>query len=166
MRSPLLRRNVAPLLLLDIDGVICVFGGANGGDYVLVDGVPRRLADNVAANLQQLAQRFHLVWASSWGAEANGELAPLLGLPPLPHVAWETETGEAEHLKLADVARFVGVRPCAWLDDDLDETCATWAAERSAPTLLVPVDPQTGLTMKRVGDLLAFAAEQTADEDE
>ena len=45
----------------------------------------------------------------------------------------------------------------AWIDDAHDERCLSWAAARSAPTLLVTTNPAIGLTEEQVAQLLAWA---------
>jgi hypothetical protein len=39
---------------------------------------------------------FDLVWATTWEEEANTFIAPVLGLPQLPHIAWATPRGRPE----------------------------------------------------------------------
>jgi hypothetical protein len=39
-----------------------------------------------------------LVWATTWEDEANTEIAPRLGLPPLPVVHWPEPSAEHEHV--------------------------------------------------------------------
>jgi hypothetical protein len=49
-----------------------------------------------------------------------------------------------------------GTRPAAWIDDGHNEACETWAAGRTAPTLLISTDPFVGLTDEQVEDLIAW----------
>lgn len=98
-----------PLLLVDIDGVISLFGGRDGagrasatpavaiaassqppapgpageidGAFHAIDGIPHFLSATAAAHLLSLAERFELVWASGWEEKANEYLPHLLGLP-------------------------------------------------------------------------------------
>jgi len=69
-----------PLLLLDIDGVISLFGfdarRPGGGRYQLVGGLPHFLSTNAADLVAELATSFELVWCSadllSWARTLRG----------------------------------------------------------------------------------------------
>ena len=64
----------------------------------------------------------------------------MLGLPDeLPVLSFDGRArfGTA-HWKLEALDEYAGGRPLAWIDDSLDESCYAWAAQREAPTLLVP----------------------------
>jgi hypothetical protein len=56
------------------------------------------------------------------------------------------------------VAAVVGDRPAAWIDDNHTEVGRRWAAERSAPTLLVSIDPAVGWTRAEVDRVLGWTA--------
>ena len=45
----------------------------------------------------------------------------------------------------------------AWIDDLLTTEAFEWAKARLAPTLLVPIDPSTGLQREAVDELLRWA---------
>ena len=64
-------------------------------------------------------------------------------------------------LKVAAIERLAADRPLAWIDDIL--TPGAWAKTRPAPTLLLPVDPATGLAGTHVARLLAWAYEAVAE---
>jgi HAD domain in Swiss Army Knife RNA repair proteins len=84
-----------PLLLVDIDGVISLFGRPPGvqqerlasdgspldGSFHSIEGMPHFLSSTAAAHLLSLAPLFDLVWASGWEERANEHLPHLLGLP-------------------------------------------------------------------------------------
>jgi hypothetical protein len=142
-----------PLLLIDIDGVISLFGFDPSrppeGRFVSVDGVAHLLSQAAAAHLLELVDTFELVWCSGWEEKADEHLPFALGLPSgLPHLSFpRSVTAEARHWKLEAIDRFAGPRrPLAWVDDAHDESCHDWAAARLAPTLLVATEPATGLT--------------------
>jgi hypothetical protein len=154
-----------PLLLLDIDGVISLFGFDVGsppaGRYQLVDGIVHYLSTTVADFLHQLSQAFELVWCSGWEEKADEILPAALGLPKgLHHLTFAARAdGEPpRHWKLAAIEAFAGAhRPAAWIDDAFDETCHLWAAQRPGPTRLVQTDPAVGLTVAQTVDLLRWA---------
>ncbi|HEX4109119.1 MAG TPA: HAD domain-containing protein [Solirubrobacteraceae bacterium] len=156
----------APLLLVDIDGVISLFGYDPGappaGALHNVEGALHFLSADAGEHLRTLAQRFELVWCSGWEEKANEHLPLLLGLAgPLPFLTFERDVGRTHaHWKLDAIDAFAGTRPLAWIDDALDEACVRWARERAAPTLLVVTRPERGLGRPEVARLLAWATER------
>jgi hypothetical protein len=104
-----------PLLLVDIDGVISLFGfppegGAAGhgpasrapqpsqstampeGSFHSIDGIPHFLSTTAARHLLELVSVFDLVWASGWEEKAEEYLPHLLGVPRgLPHLSFARE---------------------------------------------------------------------------
>jgi hypothetical protein len=68
-----------PLLLLDVDGVLCPMGGGDGEAMVESPDNHVRYARALPARLATLAKAYTLVWATSWGQEANDALCPLFG---------------------------------------------------------------------------------------
>jgi hypothetical protein len=153
-----------PLLLIDIDGVISLFGfdpqRAPEGKFISVDGIVHYLSQEAGRRLLELGKIFELAWCSGWEEKADEYLPLALGLPSgLPHLTFEPgPQTDGRHWKLAAIDRFAGPsRPLAWIDDDHDESCRVWAAARTAPTLLVPTDPAVGLTALQVAELSAWA---------
>jgi hypothetical protein len=155
-----------PLLFVDIDGVISLFGfehaAAPEGTWTQVDGIAHLLSATAARHLHDLADSYELVWCSGWEERANEHLPHLLGLGPFPHLSFPVPSGN-EHWKLSSVRAHAGDRPLAWIDDDHDESCRAWAASREAPTLLVETDPASGLDDGCFGRLVAWAEELRAD---
>jgi hypothetical protein len=154
-----------PLLLIDIDGVISLFGFAPPsrppGRFVIVDGIVHFLSEEVAARLLGLRLQFDLVWCSGWEEKADEYLPHALGLPAgLPHLAFASSPGDnGRHWKLAAIDVYAGPdRPLAWIDDQHDDTCRTWAAQRAGATLLVATEPAVGLTDDQAGRLERWAA--------
>jgi len=152
-----------PLLAVDIDGVISLFGfeerpQGSSFRFQLVDGIPHFISLAAGERLLRLSESFELVWASGWEDKANFYLPELLGLPELPHVSFEVEAraGDA-HWKLAAIEAYVGDRPFAWIDDNFDASCYEWAERRPQPTLLVPTEPHLGLEEGHVEALNAWA---------
>lgn len=141
-----------PLLLVDVDGVISLFGfeaeQRPKGSFHSIEGIPHYLSSMAAEHLLDLWPLFDLVWASGWEEKANEHLPHLLGLPgPLPHLSFERSVGRSNaHWKLDAIDAYCGARPLAWIDDAFNDACHEWASAREAPTLLVQTLPQRGLT--------------------
>jgi hypothetical protein len=172
-----------PLLLVDIDGVLSLFGtpgaagaaalapvpgpagadGAISGSFHAIDGIPHFLSSTAASHLLRLAGSFELVWASGWEEKANEYLPRLLGLPEsLPFIPFSQRTSVGArtthaHWKLDSVTAYVGQRPLAWVDDAFNPACHEWASARRAPTLLVSTVPAQGLTAREAQTLLQWA---------
>jgi hypothetical protein len=95
-----------------------------------------------------------LVWATTWGRDANEWIGPRIGLPELPVVDWPDRalTGTDGRLwKTRPVAEYAGERPFAWIDDQITEVDIGWCEQRCpAPTLLLPIDPAVGLRQEDV----------------
>jgi hypothetical protein len=164
-----------PLLLIDIDGVVSLFGfpphAAPAGSFHSIDGIPHFLSATAAAHLLALGEIFELVWCSGWEERANEYLPTLLGLPAeLPFLrfapavrATSGVTGDGMersthgHWKLEAIDAYAEGRALAWIDDCLDEACHTWAAARVAPTLLVQTQAEVGIDESHVAELIRWA---------
>jgi hypothetical protein len=170
-----------PLLLVDIDGVISLFGFAGAGHdhdhggphwaghhgpadcaYATIDGIPHVLSRVAAGHLQGLAAEFDLVWASGWEEKAEEYLPRLLGLPAgLPFLAFERGQGAGRsiegHWKLDAIESYAGTRALAWIDDAFNDACHAWAGARQPPTLLVQTVPAHGLTAAEARQLTGWA---------
>lgn len=158
-----LQNAQVPLLFVDIDGVISLFGFQHAarpeGTFHTIEGIPHYISGVAARHLHDLGTRFELVWCSGWEEKANEYLPSLLDLAgPLPYLSFDRNPGRGHgHWKLAAIEAHAGARPLAWIDDALDDACRTWATTRTAATLLVPTDPAVGVTAAHVGDLVAWA---------
>ena len=160
------RQQQRPILFLDVDGVISLFGFSPGDGQALpgrlhwIDGVAHCIPENLGERLIRLADAFELVWATGWEQRANEHLPFVLRLPfgDLPCLTFEGRAvfGSA-HWKVDAIDEFAGERPAAWIDDNLDDTCIAWAKGRSAPTLLVETSSSVGLTDEHVSLLLSWA---------
>ncbi|HVY77175.1 MAG TPA: hypothetical protein VG898_01570 [Solirubrobacterales bacterium] len=154
-----------PILAVDIDGVISLFGSEQEPDrthtqFQLVDGVPHLLSLPAGDRLRRLSEHFELTWASGWEDKANFYLPTILGLPELPHVSFDVAArAGGAHWKLGPLEEFAGGRPLAWIDDNFDESCFEWAQRREQPTLLVPTETHLGLEEAHVAALEAWVQE-------
>jgi hypothetical protein len=154
-----------PILFVDVDGVISLFGFPSGGplpgQFHWVDGIAHCISGGAGTRLVRLAETFELVWATGWEEKANEYLPLLLDLPDdeLPVLTFDGRAvfGSA-HWKVEAIDEYAGDRPAAWIDDSLDERCTAWADARGAPTLLVETDAAEGITDAHVEQLLAWAA--------
>lgn len=145
-----------PLLLLDVDGVIRILGPEPAAG-VLDTGSDLLISAQTPHLLKRLAARFDLVWATSWHEEANEVVSPILALPPLPVVRFDLDTPVGTTYKLPPIQAFVRARAFAWVDDDIGNDVHDWVRKRREPSLLLPVDPRTGLTSDHLDALLEFA---------
>jgi hypothetical protein len=155
----------APLLLVDVDGVISLFGFDPSrpppGQFLLVDGIPHLISAAAGDHLRSLAGAFELAWCTGWEEKADEHLRHVLQLPEsCPHLTFDaTAPGAHAHWKLAAIERYAGSeRPLAWIDDAHDQACGDWAAARPGPTLLVTTEPAIGITAGHVEQLLGWAA--------
>jgi HAD domain in Swiss Army Knife RNA repair proteins len=154
-----------PILFLDVDGVISLFGFPAGSDELpgplqWIDGVAHCIPQAVGERLVTLAERFELVWATGWEERANEHLPFLLKLPfrELPCLSFDGRAvfGSA-HWKVDAIDEYAGTRPAAWIDDNLGEECRAWAEGRQAPTMLLETSPSVGLTDEHVSTLIDWA---------
>ena len=164
-----------PLLLVDVDGVISLWGfpmdGRPEGAFHSVDGSLHFLSQKAGRHLQGLAEAFDLVWCTGWEEKANEYLPAALGLPgPFPFLSFDRHvirthppTTMPGHWKLGAIDAYAGsTRPVAWIDDAFNDACHAWASERPGPTLLVETEPATGLVDEHAERLEAWSKELAA----
>jgi hypothetical protein len=163
-----------PILFIDVDGVISLFGFTPGDDTLpgplhWIDGVAHCIPEDVGMKLVRLAEAFELVWATGWEERANEHLPFLLKLPfrDLPCLTFDGQAvfGSA-HWKVDAIDEYAGDRPAAWIDDNLNEDCIAWAGGRPAPTLLVETSSAEGITDEHVERLLGWARKLASGQDE
>jgi hypothetical protein len=158
------RGNTHPILFVDVDGVISLFGfdphNPPAGVYHSINGVLHYISRDAGKRLTRLTDRYELVWATGWEEAANDYLPQLLGLPgELPCLSFDScpQFGTS-HWKIAAIDTYAGPRPLAWIDDSHDESCRQWAAARAAPTLLVRTACEAGIADEHVERLLSWAS--------
>ena len=152
-----------PLLAIDIDGVISLFGfeeppSREVARFELIDGMVHCISLAAGERLRRLGQHYDRVWATGWEEKANDYMPNMLGLPELPVLNFKgaARFGSA-HWKLAPLDEYSKGRPVAWIDDSFDDSCYEWARERADPTLLVPTEPAIGLEEAHTETLIAWA---------
>jgi hypothetical protein len=156
-----------PLLFIDVDGVISLFGfpphSPPPGRFQLVDGIAHYLSATAGEHLRALSDHYEPVWCTGWEEKAGEHLPHALGLDrSYPHLTFARHPGRTHaHWKLDEIAAHAGARPLAWIDDAHDDECSAWARAREAagaPTLLLTTAPAAGLTAADVAALTAWAA--------
>jgi hypothetical protein len=169
------RTTQKPWLFLDVDGVISLFGFQEGyglargdapfaecppGRLHSINGVMHFISAACGEFLRELADRYELVWATGWEETANDYLPHLLDLPAhLPYLTFDGRgAAGSAHWKIDPIAAHAGdSQPLAWIDDNVDETCHAWAAQRSGPTLIIETARHEGMTKEHVKRLIDWA---------
>lgn len=161
-----------PLLFVDVDGVISLFGFSSmaepPGRCHWINDVAHCIPDEAGARLTLLAEHFDLVWATGWENMANEHLPTILGLPfaDLPTLTFDGRAVfGSSHWKLDALTAYAGGRSVAWIDDNIDDACRLWALSRREPTVIVQSRPNVGLTDAHVERLLHWTCSElpTAD---
>ena len=151
-----------PVLLVDVDGVLNPWLAERTPDgfheYDLFPGERVLLSPGHGELLTSLTPAYELVWATAWEHRANQLIGPVLALPELPVIEFPLSGRDVFFRKLPAVIEAVGDRPCAWIDDEHQPDHYTWAQRRAAPTLLIDIDPEVGLTGEVVQVLADWAA--------
>jgi hypothetical protein len=109
-----------PLLLIDVDGVVSLFGFDHaapppGFPYVL-EGIPHWLSDGAGPCLERLSRSFECVWCTGWEERAEEHLPRRLGLP-----------GGWRHLTRVRPTLLVTCDPAVGLTDEDVARLEAWA---------------------------------------
>jgi hypothetical protein len=157
------------LLYLDIDGVLNPLSPADPKQFArhTIEGLTVNLSSEHGVWLRELADRYKLVWATTWEHDANKHVGPLLGLPELPVVEFSTyrrQPGDPrfriiqllEMRKWAPILRHADGRPFAWIDDVIPLRIKRQALPYRG-IKLVHVNPYEGVTRDHVDKLLAWS---------
>ncbi|MEU3985718.1 HAD domain-containing protein [Streptomyces sp. NPDC026672] len=170
-----------PYLLLDVDGVLIPFPGADGTiptSHTRHDVVPANRAPEAPVTIWLNPAHGPLlmhviraglvipVWCTSWRQDATTLIGPLLGLPPLPYVDLPRPQITTSHpdgylWKRDHVNTWLGDAPVIWIDDDFTALDHAWATERSTSgraTTLIQPNPRVGLLADHLVEVLASAA--------
>ncbi|MER7663936.1 MULTISPECIES: hypothetical protein [unclassified Streptomyces] len=168
-----------PLLFLDVDGPLNPYAAkperrpdgyttlrvprpAGTPDGLSTRRRPLRVWLNPEHGPALLGLGYELCWATTWMADANRWIAPVLGLPELPYVdfgdALFQERPDGVHWKTGLLVDFADGRAFAWVDDEqsgLDEEYVT--AHHRGHGLLHHVNPRIGLRGHDFRTLADFA---------
>ena len=94
MEQPTARADGRPLLAIDVDGVISLFGfesppAIEVARFELIDGTPHCISIAAAGRIRRLSSPCELVWATGWQDRANDRLSLITGIGPLPVVEFD-----------------------------------------------------------------------------
>ncbi|MFD7089388.1 hypothetical protein ACFV94_16530 [Streptomyces sp. NPDC059896] len=166
-----------PLLLIDVDGPLNPYLALTAerapegyarhwtrpSGWPEDQPLPVLLNPEHGVELLALADRYELVWATTWEDDANAWIGPVLGLPELPYVEWSGPEPRGVPLgtfwKTPYVLEYAAGRPFAWVDDEITSYDRAWTDQRHlAAALLLRIDPGTGLTRPDFDTLAEWAA--------
>ncbi|WP_116247018.1 hypothetical protein [Nocardiopsis sp. FIRDI 009] len=153
-----------PLLFIDVDGPLNPYAGSHRAAYR--HGYRRWRANGFQVLLNHghgaalAALPYDLVWATTWGHDANVHIAPRIGLPGLPVCEFPDHGAPGPvHAKTPGVVEYADGRPFAWVDDEITDADRDWVdLWHAGPALLYGVDPARGLTARDFEALAEWVA--------
>ena len=153
-----------PLLAVDVDGVISLFGFDEpppGSSRALR---ARRRRWSTASRSAPASGCCGSASTSTWSGRPAGRRKPTTTCrtsSASPSSRYLTFGGAARfgsaHWKLGPLDEYGSGRALAWIDDSFDESCYEWAQDREEPTLLVPTESALGLEEAQTEALIAWA---------
>ncbi|MFH8693837.1 MULTISPECIES: hypothetical protein [Streptomyces] len=171
-----------PLLFLDVDGPLNPYAAkpTRRPDGYTTLRVPRDNGDspdhqelslrrgplrvwlNPAHGQALLKLGYELCWATTWMADANRWIGPVIGLPELPFVDFGDrlfqDRPDGVHWKTASLVEYANGRSFAWVDDEQSDSDQAYVtAHHRAPGLLHHVNPRIGLREDDFRTLADFA---------
>ncbi|MEV6837441.1 hypothetical protein AB0N17_23560 [Streptomyces sp. NPDC051133] len=160
-----------PLLFLDVDGPLNPYAAKaqrRPEGYTTIRPTvgsfrrPLRVWLNPAHGPALLGLGYDLCWATTWMAEANRWIAPVVGLPELPYVDFGTGLfafrPDGVHWKTEAIVAYAQGRPFAWVDDEQSPQDTRYVGtHHPGPALLHHVDPRIGLREPDFAALRDFA---------
>lgn len=170
-----------PLLLLDVDGVLCPFDYGvtpilrlNEEDpfpgYIYSYDARVWFSEANGNRVRRLMESFDIVWCTGWEHTANKVISPLHGFPEFPVIEVvpmmaTIDLDKEVHWKQHSIEMYVEDRPYAFVDDEIHDHGEQYARNREIPTLWLRTACQTGLTDEHVDELEKFAGlcQNTAD---
>lgn len=126
------------------------------------------LKDAHGPQIMALGKYFELVWASTWGPEANTWIGPAIGLPELKYVDFWAENKNPEkpertngvYWKVPHLLSYAAGRPFVWVDDEVTQVDREYiAANHPEPALAHHVNPRLGLLDEDFTMLAAWVVE-------
>jgi hypothetical protein len=171
---------VKPLLFLDVDGPLNPYAAKASrrpegyethrmrpSGWEQPYQKPLRVWLNPAHGSYLAALPYELVWATTWGAEANEWIGPHIGLSELPFVDWpevHARRDDLTYFKTHDLVAYAKGRPFAWVDDEIGDADREYVARvHAAPALLHHVNPRLGLLDDDFHALHVWASELRGD---
>lgn len=160
-----------PLLYLDVDGPLNPYAAKPSkrpAGYTTIRASvgrerPLRVWLHPGHGAALLRLPYDLCWATTWMAQANRWIAPVVGLPELPYVdfgeALFAHRADGVHWKTEAIVAHAAGRTFAWVDDEQSPADTAYvAAHHPAPALLHHVNPRLGLREEDFTTLAEFAA--------
>lgn len=154
-----------PALLIDVDGPLNPYARSNrqhvrDKEFQLYKLLSFKvwLKRWHGEQLLALADRYELMWATTWEHDANRFIGPKLGLPDLPVIEFPSSPSQPDariYYKTPTILTAMAGRPFAWVDDEISTWDEKYVIEHhDAPALLRSIDPVFGL---REDDFQALA---------